>query len=74
MKWLLRRITNRCLTYDEFLQAPASFVNDVIGIIGAKERWGLDLTNDEKTLKNHITRMRIEVLSEHLNSTTRKNQ
>jgi hypothetical protein len=67
-------MTNRCLTYEEFLQTPADFVDDVVSIIRAKEKWGLDLTDDEKTLKNYITQMRVEVLGKHLNSTTRKNQ
>lgn len=74
MKWLLKKMTNRCLTYEEFLQTPADFVNDVVDIIRAKEKWGLDLTNDEKTLKNYIIRMRIKILGKQLNSTTPKNQ
>lgn len=67
-------MANRCLTYEEFLQAPADFVDDVVDIIRAKEKWGLDLTNDEKTLKNYVIRMRIKALGEHLNSTTQQNQ
>jgi hypothetical protein len=58
-------MTNRCLTYEEFLQTPASFVDDVVDIIRAKEKWGLDLTNDEKTLKSYIIRMRIRALNEN---------
>jgi len=58
-------MTNRCLTYEEFLLTPASFVDDVVSIIRAKEKWGLDLTDDEKTLKNYIIRMRIKALSKH---------
>jgi hypothetical protein len=32
-------------------------VDDAVGIIRAKEKWGLDLTNDEKTLKKYIMQM-----------------
>jgi RecB family endonuclease NucS len=67
-------MANRCLTYEEFLQTPADFVDDVVDIIRAKEKWGLDLTNDEKTLKNYVIRMHIKVLGEHLNLTTQQNQ
>lgn len=58
-------MASHCLTYEEFLQTPADFVDDVVSIIRAKEKWGLDLTNDEKTLKNYIIRMRIKALSKH---------
>lgn len=65
-------MTNRCLTYEEFLQTPASFVNNVVKILEIKEKWGLDLTNDEKTIKKYITRMRIAVLGKQLDSITKQ--
>lgn len=67
-KWLSKKMTNRCLTYEEFLLTPASFVDDVVSIIRLKEKWGLDLTNDEKTLKNYIIRMRIRALGKQPDS------
>jgi hypothetical protein len=67
-------MTNRCLTYEEFLQTPASFVDDVVKILEIKEKWGLDLTRDEETIKNYIMRMRIIALGKHLNSTTHQSQ
>jgi len=67
--WLSKKMTNRCLTYEEFLQTPAAFVNDIVTILEIKKKWGLDLTQDEKTIKKYIMRMRIDALAKHIDST-----
>lgn len=64
-------MANRCLTYEEFLLTPASFVDDVVKILEIKKKWGLDLTQDEKTIKKYIMRMRIDALAKHIDSTTK---
>lgn len=42
------------MTYEEFLQTPHTFVNDVVEIITMKKKWGLSLTGEEKMLQRHI--------------------
>lgn len=42
------------MNYQEFLQTPHTFVNDVVEILTIKKKWGLSLTREEKTLQRHI--------------------
>ena len=42
------------MNYQEFLQVPNTFVNDVVEIITIKKKWGLELTREEKMLQRHI--------------------
>ena len=42
------------MNYEEFLQTPYTFFNDVVEIITLKQKWGLELTREEKTLQRHI--------------------
>ena len=42
------------MRYEEFLQTPHTFVNDVVEIITMKKKWGLELTREEKMLQRHI--------------------
>ena len=42
------------MNYQEFLQVPLTFVNDVVEIITIKKKWGLSFTREEKMLQRHI--------------------
>ena len=42
------------MNYQEFLQTPYTFMNDVVKIITLKKKWGLALTGEEKKLQRHI--------------------
>ena len=42
------------MNYQEFLQTPYTFMNDVVKIITLKKKWGLALTGEEKMLQRHI--------------------
>jgi len=42
------------MNYQEFLQTPHTFVNDVDEILTIKKKWGLALTREEKMLQRHI--------------------
>lgn len=42
------------MNYQEFLQTPHTFMNDVVEIITIKKKWGLALTREEKMLQRHI--------------------
>ena len=42
------------MNYQEFLQTPHTFVNDVDEILTIKKKWGLALTGEEKMLQRHI--------------------
>ena len=42
------------MNYEEFLQTPHTFVNDVVEILTIKKKWGLSLTREEKMLQRHI--------------------
>ena len=42
------------MNYNEFLQTPHTFMNDVVEIITIKKKWGLALTREEKMLQRHI--------------------
>jgi hypothetical protein len=47
------------MTYEEFLQTPASFVDDVAKILELKGKWGLSLTDDEVMLRRHLRTLQI---------------
>lgn len=70
LKWLFDATLNRSLTYDEFLQTPAAFVDDIIKIIHIKQKWGLRLTSDEKLIKRHINQMHLHQIAKTFNSET----
>ena len=42
------------MNYQEFLQVPHTFVNDVVEILTIKQKWGLLLTREEKIIQRHI--------------------
>jgi hypothetical protein len=42
------------MNYQEFLQTPDTFMNDIIEIITIKKKWGLALTREENMLQRHI--------------------
>ena len=42
------------MNYEEFLQTPYTFFNDVVEIITIKRKWGLELTREERVLQRHI--------------------
>ena len=42
------------MTYEEFLQTPHTFMNDVVEILTIKKKWGLELTKEERMLQKHI--------------------
>ena len=42
------------MNYQEFLQVPHTFMNDVVEIITIKKKWGLELTREERMLQRHI--------------------
>jgi hypothetical protein len=42
------------MNYEQFLQTPHTFMNDVVEIITIKKKWGLELTREEKMLQRHI--------------------
>jgi hypothetical protein len=49
------------MNYNQFLQTPNSFVNDVVEILTMKKKWGLSLTREEKMLFKHIKRFYNEI-------------
>jgi hypothetical protein len=67
---LAKSTENRSLTYEEFLQVPQVFVDDAVKILNIKKKWGLDLTDDEKTIRRHIKKMYLTQAAKHLNSST----
>ena len=42
------------MNYEEFLQTPHTFMNDVVEILTIKKKWGLALTREERMLQRHI--------------------
>jgi hypothetical protein len=48
------------MKHEEFLQIKADFVDDLTTILELKAKWELPLTGDEKMLRRHVTRYRIE--------------
>jgi len=48
------------MNYEEFLLTKASFVDDVITILSIKRKHGLSLTEEEKELRAHIFRFKIQ--------------
>jgi hypothetical protein len=47
------------MTHEEFLQTPASFVDDLAKILELKGKWGLSLTDDEVMLRRHLRTLQI---------------
>lgn len=47
-------LKNIKMKYEEFLQTPHTFMNDVVEILTIKKKWGLELTREEKILQKHI--------------------
>lgn len=48
------------MTYEEFLQTPAGFVDDLAKILDLKGKWGLSLTPDEKMLRRHLRTLQLK--------------
>ena len=42
------------MNYEEFLQTPHTFMNDIVEILTMKKKWGLELTREERMLQRHI--------------------
>lgn len=42
------------MNYEQFLQVPHTFMNDVVEILTIKKKWGLELTREERMLQRHI--------------------
>lgn len=42
------------LTYDEFLQMPSSFVNDMLQVMNIKIKYQLEFTEQEKQINEHL--------------------
>lgn len=47
------------MNYQEFLQTPHTFMNDVVEILTMKKKWGLELTTEERMLQKHIRTLRL---------------
>lgn len=48
------------MKYEEFLQIPYKFLADFESLLEIKKKWGLPLTEDEKTLRRHYQRYQLE--------------
>ena len=48
------------MKYEEFLQVPYKFLADLESLLEIKRKWGLSLTEDEKTLRRHYHRFLLE--------------
>lgn len=48
------------MTYEEFLQTPVEFVDDLAKILELKGKWGLSLTSDEKMLRRHLRTLQLK--------------
>ena len=42
------------MTYDEFFQMPANFVTDIAKVIDIKVNYGMDFTEEEILIKDHL--------------------
>jgi hypothetical protein len=42
------------MTYDQFLDMPTSFVDDMARIISLKNKYRLDFTQEEREINQHI--------------------
>lgn len=42
------------MNYEQFLQTPHTFMNNVVEILTIKKKWGLELTREEKMLQRYI--------------------
>lgn len=60
------------MTYEEFLQTPAKFVDDLAKILELKGKWGLSLTPDEKMLRRHLRTLQLRSKVSPLPSETPK--
>jgi hypothetical protein len=48
------------MNYEEFLQLPFKFLEDFERLLEIKKKWKLPLTGDEKMLRRHILRYRLQ--------------
>ena len=42
------------MTYEEFLDMPTSFLDDVEKLLGIKYKYNLDFTEEEKQINQHL--------------------
>jgi hypothetical protein len=42
------------MTYDEFLEMPTTFLDDMTEVIVIKHKYRLDFTEQEKQINNHL--------------------
>jgi hypothetical protein len=42
------------MTYDEFLEMPTTFLDDMTEVITIKHKYRLDFTEQEKQINNHL--------------------
>jgi len=42
------------MTYDEFLQMPSNFVTDIAKVIDIKVNYGMNFTEEEKQINQHL--------------------
>lgn len=48
------------MTYEDFLQVPYKFLGDLELLLEIKKKWGMLLTEDEKILRRHYYRYKLE--------------
>jgi hypothetical protein len=42
------------MTYDEFLEMPTTFMDDMLEVITIKNKYRLNFTEEEKEINNHL--------------------
>lgn len=42
------------MTYEEFLDLPTSFVDDICKLVSIKKKYNLDFTDEEMELSQHL--------------------
>ena len=42
------------MTYEEFLDMPATFLDDMLQVINLKNKYRLDFTEEEKEINQHL--------------------
>ena len=42
------------MTYDEFLEMPTTFMDDMLKVVEIKNKYRLDFTEQEKEINNHL--------------------
>jgi len=42
------------MTYEEFLDMPTTFMDDMLKIVNIKNKYRLDFTEEEREINNHL--------------------